>query len=90
MTPARLVLVLGAASAWATAPAATAANKTNLVFLLLDDWGWGNWNLHNNISEVVTPNLDALAAGGIVLDRHYVRGAAPGYYICYAGLCGTD
>lgn len=73
-----------AAAAWqhggsARAPTATAskpnlmstASKPNLVFLLLDDWGWGNFNIHNNVSDVVTPHLDALANGGLVLDRHY-------------------
>jgi arylsulfatase B len=44
------------------------------MFLLIDDWGWANWGHHSpNSSEVVTPNLDALAAAGVVLNRHYVH-----------------
>ena len=46
----------------------------HLFFLLLDDYGWANWGYHSPGSpEVVTPNLDALAASGVVLERHYVH-----------------
>jgi hypothetical protein len=38
-----------------------------------DDWGWANFGIHNKQRDIVTPNLDALANGGIILDRHYVR-----------------
>ena len=51
----------------------TGAPKINLVYVLLDDWGWANWGVHNPKNpEIVTPNLDALLAEGIELDRHYV------------------
>ena len=41
---------------------------------MLDDYGWANVGFHRNGSdpEVVTPTFDALAAQGVVLDRHYV------------------
>ena len=44
------------------------------MFILVDDWGWANAGFHrtDNSSEAVTPNIDALAHGGMILDRHYV------------------
>ena len=46
----------------------------HILMLLLDDWGWGNFGVHSrNNSEVVTPNLDALAASGVLLERHYTH-----------------
>ena len=49
--------------------------KPNIVVILMDDWGWNNWGIHAssqpNHLEVQTPNLDALARQGIILDRHY-------------------
>ena len=39
------------------------------------DYGWNNIGIHAksqpNAAEVVTPNIDALAAEGIILDRFY-------------------
>lgn len=32
--------------------------------------GWANWGKHN--AEPITPNMNKLAADGVVLDRHYV------------------
>ena len=42
--------------------------------MLIDDYGWFNFGSHQATPnpEVVTPNLDALAQSGILLDRHYV------------------
>jgi arylsulfatase B len=58
----------------ASSPLASGAPLPNLFFLLLDDYGWANIGYHNkNSTEIVTPNLDALAAGGVILDRHYVH-----------------
>jgi leishmanolysin-like peptidase len=47
-----------------------AAGPPNLVFILIDDLGWNDIGYHDR--AVLTPTLDALAAGGVVLDRHYV------------------
>lgn len=49
---------------------AAATDKPNVVVLLADDLGWGAVSYHANWAE--TPNLDALAASGIELDRFYV------------------
>ena len=37
---------------------------------IADDFGWHNIGWRN--PEIKSPNLDALAAAGIKLDRHYV------------------
>ena len=60
--------------AFAALAARVHATPPHLFFLLLDDWGWANWHLHNpNSTEILTPNLDALAAEGVTLNRHYVH-----------------
>ena len=41
----------------------------NIIFILVDDLGWGDVGYHG--SEIATPNLDALAASGVELDRAY-------------------
>ena len=50
----------------------------NIVFIMVDDSGWGNWGYHNNGTngEIATPNVDSLAKDGLILDRHYV------HYVC--------
>lgn len=44
--------------------------------LPLQDYGWNNVGFHAkaqaNAAEIQTPNMDALAASGVILDRHYV------------------
>ena len=57
----------------AASSCAAAAPQPNILMVLVDDWGYANFGLHNPANaEVVTPNLDALAQGGVLLDRHYV------------------
>ncbi len=51
-------------------PAAEPA-KPNIVILLSDDQGWGDLSLTGN-TNLRTPNIDALARGGAVLDRFFV------------------
>lgn len=56
-----------------TAPVSEAAEadaRPNFLFFLADDLGWGDVGYHD--SEIATPNLDRLAAGGVRLERHYV------------------
>ena len=48
----------------------------HILFVLVDDFGWANAGFHRTPEddpegEVQTPNLDALAASGVILDRHY-------------------
>ena len=47
-------------------------SKPHIVFLFVDNVGWANLGFNRAIPtpEVVTPNLDDLAATGVHLDRH--------------------
>jgi arylsulfatase B len=54
--------------------ASAAVALPNIFMLLIDDYGWANIGYHNkNSTEIITPNLDALAASGVILNRHYVH-----------------
>ncbi len=48
-----------------------AAGKPNIVILLADDSGWGDYSFCGN-TNIRTPNIDALARAGASLDRFYV------------------
>jgi arylsulfatase B len=62
----------------AAAAAVGAPLRPHILLHVVDDWGWANWGVHSpDNPEVVTPNLDAIAAAGVVLDRHYVFPICP-------------
>lgn len=68
--------------AFATAPAlATAASlaaspkRPNLLFILVDDQAPHDFKCYNPASELRSPTLDRLAAGGMILDGAYHMGA---------------
>ena len=44
--------------------------KHNIVFVLVDDWGFSEVGFRNPMLK--TPNFDELAKTGLVLNRHYV------------------
>ena len=48
-----------------------AAKQPNIVFVLADDYGWNDIGYHG--SEIKTPNLDALASGGVKLENYYIQ-----------------
>lgn len=50
---------------------AGADQPPNLVFVLADDLGWNDVGFHG--SDLRTPQLDALAAGGVRLDNYYIQ-----------------
>ncbi len=50
---------------------ASAADRPNVVVFLADDAGWGDYSRNGN-TQVSTPNIDSLAAGGVTMDRFYV------------------
>ena len=50
--------------------AAEPAKRPNVVLVMADDQGWGDTG-YNGHPELKTPNLDALAASGLRLDRFY-------------------
>ncbi|MHB8901423.1 MAG: arylsulfatase B [Thermoguttaceae bacterium] len=51
---------------------AAAAEKPNIVFLLVDDLGYADCGF-NGGKDILTPNIDKLAGSGAVLEAHYVQ-----------------
>ncbi|MHB0957686.1 MAG: arylsulfatase [Pirellulaceae bacterium] len=45
--------------------------RPNVVVFLADDAGWGDYSRNGN-TQLATPNIDALAAGGVTFERFYV------------------
>lgn len=76
----RATTLNAAAAALALAAGATALPATApkyVFFVIVDDLGWANVGFHRGPNtpfrnETVTPNIDALAAEGAILDRHGV------------------
>nr|XP_060491464.1 arylsulfatase B isoform X1 [Panthera onca] len=50
---------------------AGADRPPHLVFVLADDLGWNDVSFHG--SNIRTPHLDKLAAGGVLLDNYYTQ-----------------
>jgi arylsulfatase A-like enzyme len=48
----------------------TAAERPNIILVMADDMGWGQTGYYNH-PVLKTPNLDAMAANGLRLDRFY-------------------
>src|SRR5260221_6947615 len=51
--------------------AQTANKKPNILFIVADDLGWKDVGFHG--SDIKTPNIDKLAAGGARLEQYYVQ-----------------
>jgi arylsulfatase A-like enzyme len=49
---------------------ATAAERPNIIFVMADDMGWGQTGYRDH-PVLKTPNLDAMAAGGLRFERFY-------------------
>jgi len=52
-------------------PALFSQSRPNVLVILADDAGWGDYSLNGN-TNLKTPNLDALARSGVRFDRFYV------------------
>ena len=53
------------------AMAQPAAPRPNIVFIVADDLGWKDVGFHG--SDIKTPNIDKLAAGGARLEQFYAQ-----------------
>ena len=69
MKPTLLATLCGAVLAGATVHAAA---KPNIVHIVADDLGWKDVGF-NGCTDIKTPNLDALAAGGARFTQFYVQ-----------------
>ncbi len=54
-----------------SATLAAAAGPPNIVYIIADDQGWKDVGYHG--SDIKTPNIDALAAGGARLEQFYAQ-----------------
>ncbi|MCH2368517.1 MAG: arylsulfatase, partial [Planctomycetes bacterium] len=51
-------------------PGLSAADKPNIIYIMLDDAGYGDVGCYGQ-KNFKTPNVDALAAGGLKFTQHY-------------------
>ena len=69
---AMVVAVISTASAFPATGAAGQSIKPNIVHIVADDLGWKDVGF-NGCTDIRTPNLDALAAGGVRFTQFYVQ-----------------
>jgi arylsulfatase A len=76
-----------ASLAAAAAPAARPANRPNIILFMVDDLGYGDVGVLNPNSKIRTPNIDRLAAQGMLFtDGHTAAGVCtPARYATLAG-----
>lgn len=48
-----------------------AAERPNILVILADDQGWGDFSVNGN-TNLSTPNIDSLAAAGVTVERFFV------------------
>ena len=55
---------------FAVVVASRAKNAPHILLVVADDLGWSDVGFHG--SKIQTPNIDKLAAEGVILDNYYV------------------
>ncbi len=67
-----IVVFVSLAGAWRPSLAADPKSpRPNIVYIMSDDQGWKDVGFHG--SDIETPNIDALARGGAVLEQYYAQ-----------------
>ena len=66
-----MTTVLLPASLTVSVSARAQSNKPNIVYIVSDDQGWKDVGYHG--SDIKTPNIDSLAAGGTRLEQFYAQ-----------------
>ncbi len=61
----------------AAGTAATSETKPNVVLIFADDLGWGDVGYHG-FDDVLTPNIDRIAKGGVQFSQGYVSASVCG------------
>ncbi|KAL5004414.1 hypothetical protein ScPMuIL_017870 [Solemya velum] len=77
---------------WPVLTALVKAKPPHIVFIVADDLGWNDLGFRN--PDMITPNIDKLAVGGVILNQSYVQPVCSpsrhafmtGYYPFKAGL----
>jgi hypothetical protein len=67
---------------------AQAAAKPNIIYILVDDLGYGDLGCYGQKSGLKTPNIDRMAAEGMKFTRHYAGNTvcAPSRCVLMTGL----
>ncbi|WP_298946143.1 sulfatase-like hydrolase/transferase [uncultured Polaribacter sp.] len=66
-----IILILSFSKTKKDAKIVVEATKPNIIFIFADDWGYGDLGVYGN-KEVVTPNLDKMAADGTRYTQFHV------------------
>jgi arylsulfatase A len=83
----RFIVCALVASSILLATSAFAARQPNILFILADDMGYGDFGANNPKSKIATPNLDKLAATGMRFTDAHAGGSScvPSRYALLSG-----